>query len=342
MNKNIVHPRCNQGIIPPDMLIHLASATGNSKYLQSLITTQQLCAKSQKKMTYKKALKNAQRIIYDAKNTQRLPGTKVRGETDPATGDKIVNQAFDFHGMMRDFLKVVFGRDSIDGLGMDLIGTVHYGKDYDNAFWNSRQMTYGDGDQVIFATFVLLDVIGHEMFHGVTEHTAGLEYYGQSGALNESLSDCFGVGLRQWVFKLPVDKDSWLVGPGIFMPSIKGRALRDMVNPGTAYNDPKLGKDRQPAHMKDFVNTSSDNGGVHTNSGIPNKAFAEFAIAVGGNSWEKALPVWFATVVTPGRIKSDCDFQAFANATLVSCREKFPEIVDKLVAAWAKVGITAV
>lgn len=333
--------RTTQGIIPPDMLLHLANMTGHSAYLNTLIQTQALWAKGQKKVTFKKALKNAQRIIYDAKNTQRLPGTKVRGEGDAVTGDKIVNDAYDFHGMMRDFLKVVFGRDSIDGLGMDLIGTVHYGQGYNNAFWNSRQMTYGDGDGVIFATFVLLDVIGHEMFHGVTEHTCGLEYYGQPGALNESLSDVFGVGLRQWVFKLSVDKDSWLIGPGIFAKGIKGRALRDMRNPGTAYNDPKIGRDRQPAHMKDFVNTSSDNGGVHTNSGITNKAFAEFAIAVGGFSWEKALPVWFNTACVSGLVKSDTDFQGFANATVTTCRKMFPEIVDKLIKAWDIVGITA-
>lgn len=338
-----MNKRTTQGIIPPDMLLHLANVTGQSAYLSTLLQTQALWAKAQNgSVTYRKALKNAQRIVYDAKNTQRLPGTKVRGENDAKTGDVIVDNAFDFHGMMRDFLKVVFGRDSIDGLGMDLIGTVHYGQGYNNAFWNSRQMTYGDGDGVIFATFVLLDVIGHEMFHGVTEHTCGLEYYGQSGALNESLSDVFGVGLRQWVFKLTVDKDNWLIGPGIFAKGIKGRALRDMANPGTAYNDPKIGKDRQPAHMKDFVNTSSDNGGVHTNSGITNKAFYEFAIAVGGNSWDKALPVWFLTATTKDRISSTCDFQTFANATLVTCREKFPELVDKLVAAWDKVGIKAV
>lgn len=332
--------RTTQGIIPPDLLLHAASATGLKYYLDTLLATQALWTKGQSNKTrYRKATKVAQRLIYDAKNTQRLPGTKARFESDAAVSDNTVNDAFDFHGAMRDFLKIVFGRDSIDGLGMDLIGTVHYGVNYNNAFWNSRQMTYGDGDRIIFALFVLLDVIGHEMFHGVTEHTCALEYYGQSGALNESLSDVFGVGLRQWVKKLTVDKDSWLVGPGIFMPSINGRALRDMLNPGTAYDDKKIGKDRQPAHMKDFVTTSSDNGGVHTNSGIPNKAYATFAVSVGGYAWEKALPIWFQTVTTPDRIKSDCDFQTFANATMVTCREKFPEVADKLIAAWDTVGI---
>lgn len=334
--------RTTQGIIPPDMLLHLAASTGHSDYLNTLVQTQALWAKGVKKMTYKKALKNAERIIFDAKNTQRLPGTKVRGETDPKTGDVIVDNAHDFHGMMRDFLKVVFGRDSIDGMGMDLKGTVHFGKNYNNAFWNSIQMTYGDGDGIIFATFVLLEVIGHEMFHGVIEHTCNLEYYGQPGALNESLADIFGVGLRQWVFKISVDKDSWLVGAGIFAKGVKGRALRDMRNPGTAYNDPRLGRDRQPAHMKDFLVTSADNAGVHTNSGIPNKAFAEFAIAVGGYSWEKALPVYFHAACVSGRVKSDTDFQGFANATVASCRELHPDVVDKLIAAWDMVGIKAV
>src|SRR5690606_24175577 len=152
---------------------------------------------------------------------------------------------------------------------------------------------YGDGDGDIFSTFVILDVVGHEMAHGVTEKTSGLRYYGQSGALNEHFSDVVGVLVRQHLLGLPADKDSWLVGPGLFTDKVNGRALRDMLNPGTAYDDPRLGKDPQPAHMDDLYTGWSDNGGVHLNSGIPNRVFATFALSVGGNAWEAPFDIWY-------------------------------------------------
>ena len=167
------------------------------------------------------------------------------------------------------------------------MASVHYGKDYDNAFFDGRLMVFGDGDDEVFTGFTgSLSIIGHELSHGVISHTADLEYFGQPGALNEHCADVFGALTQQHDAGQNAEDADWLIGAGIFTPDVTGRALRSMIEPGTAYDDDVLGKDPQPAHMDDFVTTDSDNGGVHLNSGIPNRAFALAAIAVGGPAWE--------------------------------------------------------
>ncbi|MBS1991457.1 MAG: M4 family metallopeptidase [Cyanobacteria bacterium SZAS LIN-3] len=334
--------RNTSGFVPNQLLLDIASLNaGNLSAIETIAATQRIAQAAAKgTVRYKIAKGASERQIYTAGNASRLPGTKARFEGDKATSDNVVNDAYEFHGKMRDFLLQVFKRNSIDGAGMNLIGTVHYGKGYNNAFWNGQQMTYGDGDQQIFATFVLIDVIGHEMFHGVTEHTSGLEYSGESGALNESMSDVFGVCLRQWANGHDVTQDSWLVGPGIFTSKVKGAALRSMTAPGTAYNDPRLGKDPQPDHYSKLYTGSSDNGGVHINSGIPNKAFATFAIAVGGKSWDVALPVWFESNCGANRVGPNADFSDFAKKTVDNCTKMFPQHVAALKSAWNGVGVT--
>ena len=157
---------------------------------------------------------------------------------------------------------------------MPLNGYVHFGQDYDNAFWNGQQMVFGDGDDDLFNRFTLsLDVIGHELTHGVTEDEAQLVYYREAGALNESVSDVFGSLVKQRVLNQTADQADWLIGAELLTDAVDGVALRSMAHPGTAYDDAVLGKDPQPAHMDDFVTTFADNGGVHINSGIPNRAF---------------------------------------------------------------------
>ena len=151
---------------------------------------------------------------------------------------------------------------------------MHYGRDYDNAFWNGERMVFGDGDGEVFQGFTgSLDVIAHELAHGVVEDEGELLYRGQSGALNESISDVFGVLAEQHREGQTADQANWLIGEGMFTDAVQGRALRSLAAPGTAYDDDVLGKDPQPAHMRDFVPTREDNGGVHINSGIPNHAF---------------------------------------------------------------------
>ena len=133
------------------------------------------------------------RTIFDAKNRETLPGVRVRGEDDPPSGDASVDEAFDGLGATFDFYWDAYQRNGIDGAGGALLATVHYGKDYDNAFWNGERMVFGDGDDEVFTGFTnSLTVIAHELTHGVTEHEGGLVYQGQSGALNESISDVFG------------------------------------------------------------------------------------------------------------------------------------------------------
>jgi hypothetical protein len=268
----------------------------------------------------------------------------VRSEGQEPSGDPAVDEAYDGLGATWRLWFEVFDRDSLDGRGMPLLATVHYGSGYDNAFWDGTQMVFGDGDGVIFERFTRsLDVIGHELAHGVTEHTAGLIYQGQPGALNESLSDVFGVLVRQYLLGQAVEEADWLVGADLFRPGVRGRALRDMHHPGTAYDDPRLGADPQPAHMDDFVVTTDDHGGVHINSGIPNRAFVLTALALGGHAWEQAGPIWHAAVVGDG-IAADCDFETFAGLTVraaVQLHGTESRHVAAVRSAWEQVGVLA-
>lgn len=335
--------RSHQGIIPPFILNHLSNSfPDDDSYLWTLDETRRLYLKGVKgSIRYRANKGKAEVQIYDCKNSTRLPGTKARFEGDGPIADNVINNAFDFHTAVRNFLKEEFGVDSFDGQGGNLIGSCHYGYRYNNAFFNGRQMAYGDGDGRIFSSFVLLDVIGHEFFHGVTDRHSNLEYYGESGALNEHISDAFGVMLRQWVKNLTVDEDSWLVGPGLFT-NPKNRALRDMLNPGKAYDDPNVGKDPQPDHYDRRYKGSSDNGGVHINSGIPNKAFALFAKAVGGYAWKSAAgKIWFAANCGENRVGSRATIHQFAAKTVEICKADYPAEVEKLVEAWKAVGVKA-
>src|SRR5262245_54891431 len=155
-------------------------------------------------------------------------------------------------------------------------------------------MVFGDGDGTLFNRFTIsIDVIGHELTHGVTGSEANLTYQGQAGALNESISDVFGSLIKQYSLNQTAAAADWLIGAGLLASSVKGVALRSMKAPGTAYNDPTLGKDPQPDNMSKFVHTAEDSGGVHINSGIPNKAFFLVATSLGGHAWEKAGQVWY-------------------------------------------------
>jgi hypothetical protein len=282
-----------------------------------------------------------QRTIYDAKNATTLPGTQVRAEGQAPTGDVAVTEAYDGLGATFDLYWNVYTRNSIDDAGMGLLGTVHYDRDYDNAFWNGSQMVFGDGDGRLFNRFTIsIDVMGHELTHGVTGHEANLTYYGQSGALNESVSDVFGSLVKQYSLGQTADQADWLIGAGLLAAGVHGVALRSMKAPGTAYDDPVLGKDPQPGNMSGYVDTTSDNGGVHTNSGIPNHAFYLLAIALGGHAWEKAGHIWYATLCD-ARLHADADFQAFAELTVTVAQETFGAAERQaVVQAWAGVGIT--
>jgi Zn-dependent metalloprotease len=283
------------------------------------------------------------RMISDAGHKEKLPGRTVRAEGAAATGDKTCDQAYDWLGATFGFYEAAYGRNSIDGAGLKMISTVHYGERYDNAFWNGEQMVYGDGDGTIFTDFTgPLDVTGHELTHGVTQYTANLDYSGQSGALNESVSDVFGSLIKQWHLGQTADQADWLIGQGLLAAGVHGVALRSMKAPGTAYDDPQLGKDPQPADMSGYVHTYEDNGGVHTNSGIPNRAFYLAASAIGGHAWEKAGRVWCETL-TGGSLASAIDFAGFAAATVQTATRLYGANAAETTAvsdAWKGVGVT--
>jgi Zn-dependent metalloprotease len=282
------------------------------------------------------------RAIYDAQHTQNLPGGLVRAEGSAATGDVAVDEAYDGLGHTFDFYWDVYERNSIDAEGMPLDATVHFGQSYNNAFWNSERMVFGDGDGRIFNRFTIsLDVIGHELTHGVTEDEAGLLYSFQSGAMNESLSDVFGSLIKQRINRQTADQADWLIGAGLFTSQVKGVALRSMKAPGTAFDDPVLGKDPQPAHMDAYVNTYADNGGVHINSGIPNHAFYQVAVMLGGYAWEKAGRIWYEAL-RDSRLRPGSNFRAFARLTITNASRLFGDRGAEVKAVrdgWAKVGI---
>ena len=280
------------------------------------------------------------RAVYTANHTSTLPGTSVRTEGQAASADAPVNRCYDDFGATFNLYENVFGRNSIDGIGMKMSGSVHYMTGYNNAFWNGTQMVFGDGDGVYFNDFTSsVDVIGHELTHGVTQFTAGLEYSGQSGALNESISDVFGSMVKQYSLNQTSGDADWLIGAGLFTSKVNGKALRSMKDPGTAYDDPNLGRDPQPNSMVGYVTTTADNGGVHINSGIPNRAFCLFALSLGGHSWDQAGKVWYATL-TDKRLSTTAGFYEFANLTVDNANTLFGAgVANALINAWSTVAI---
>jgi Zn-dependent metalloprotease len=281
------------------------------------------------------------RVVYDAKHRTTLPGTLVRSEGDPPKKDVAVDEAYDGAGATYDLYQKGYKRNSIDGRGLRLDSSVHYAVGYDNAFWNGSQMVYGDGDGKLFNRFTIsVDVIGHELTHGVTEHEANLDYQDQPGALNESISDVFGSLVKQRQLKQKADQADWLIGAGLFTPKVQGVALRSLKAPGTAYDDPVLGKDPQPAHMKDYVNDPEDDGGVHINSGIPNRAFYLVAAAIGGFAWEKAGLIWYTALTK--HLRHDSDFAAAARLTQTAASDLYGKgsAEERAVRdAWKTVGV---
>jgi len=289
-----------------------------------------------------------ERVVYDAQEGTSLPGVRVRGEGDPPSGDAAVDEAYDGAGATYDLYRDAYDRDSIDGGGMRLDSTVHYRKGYDNAFWNGHQMVYGDGDEDLpederlFNRFTIaIDIIGHELTHGVVQYSAALVYENQPGALNESFADVFGSLVKQRALNQTAAEADWLIGGGLFTANVNGQGIRSMAAPGTAYDDPVLGVDPQPAHMDQYKDVDYDNGGVHINSGIPNHAFYVTAREIGGRAWERAGRIWYQTL-TDSRVTSRSDFQSVADVTAAVAADLFGagSLEQQAVrTGWAEVGI---
>jgi Zn-dependent metalloprotease len=278
---------------------------------------------------------SVQRFIHDQKHkADTVAGAVVRSEGQAKVADASVNQAYDGLGATYTYYWEVLGRDSIDDSGMPLHGMVHFGANYNNAFWDGdSHMWFGDGDGKLFKDFTgSFDVIGHELTHGVTQYTCNLAYQGQSGALNESLSDVGGSLVKQYALKQDVNAADWLIGNDIVGPQL-APALRSMSKPGTANQ-----YDKQPADMSHYANTMTDNGGVHTNSGIPNHAFYLAATAIGGNAWEQAGKIWYAAM-NDATLHPNSSFAAFAQATIRAAASFGTDATKAVTHAWQKVQV---
>nr|WP_240339669.1 M4 family metallopeptidase [Halobacillus ihumii] len=261
---------------------------------------------------------------FTANQGQYLPGNYVTdaGNNFFSEQQKAAVDAHYYAGEVFDYYYNKFGRVSYDNQGADIRSTVHYGSNYNNAAWTGNQMIYGDGDGT---TFTYLsgadDVVAHELTHAVTDTTAGLIYENQSGALNESFSDVFGYF---------VDSEDWLMGEDVYTPGRSGDALRSLSNPN-AYN--------QPDHMneyQDLPNTrEGDWGGVHINSGIPNKAAYYTINSLGISQSEQIYYRALTVYLTPSS-----DFSYTKAALEQSAQDLYgAQAANAVTQAWNNVGV---
>ena len=296
---------------------------------QALIASSSMIAFNLAPVTKKPTIK-----LFDCQHGNILPGAPVA--SPQSSSDQTVKRTFKHTTEFAKFLKKFYNRNSLDGQGMDLLSSVHYGQNYNNAFWNGQQMTYGDGDGNIFVDFTRGDdVIGHELTHGLTQFTSQFVYSGESGGLNESMSDVFGSMFRQWQKNQTVTAADWLIGKDIIGPGAAASGftcLRDMAKPGASH-----ALAPQPSHFSQYV----PGMGPHTCSGIPNNAFYRAAIKIGGRSWEKAGKIWYKALA--GYPSSpNLTMKKFADRTRTAASQLYPTqpaiktAVDK---AWNEVGL---
>ena len=283
---------------------------------------------------------------FTADNTENLPGTLLTSTTSSSwdqsasSGPGAAVDAHYYAGMVYDYYKTEHGRKGIDGNDGSLVSVVHFNENYLNALWDGTEMVYGDGDGTnARALSASLDVVGHELTHGVTENTSKLVYQKQAGAINESISDIFGSIIEHYV--KPDEKNNYLLGENVFL---SGKPFRDLAHPG----DPSLDLP-QPAHLSKFLNTTQDNGGVHINSGIPNNAF--YLMTKGGTNdvsnvdvasglgWERSAQLWYKTETQ--YLTSNATFSGLANGTLSAASElKYTQNQKNIIeCAWIAVGV---
>lgn len=272
--------------------------------------------------------------VFNCHNGTALPGTLM--PKSKTSSDATAKRAFVETTAVAKFYKKLFSRNSIDNAGMALLSSIHFSVRYNNAFWNGNQMTYGDGDGNIFIDFTKgNDVIGHELTHGVTQHSLGLSYSDQPGGLNESVSDVFGSMFRQWQANEDVTSTDWLIGKDIMGPGALARGftcLRDLSNPAAAHC-----LSPQPTKFSQY----HDGMDPHESSGIPNFAFYKAAMAIGGKSWKKAGKIWYEALTGSGP-NPNMKMGAFANQTRSLAGSLFPSepaVKAAVDSAWTAVGL---
>jgi len=284
----------------------------------------------------------AQHVVFDAANGKSfhgLPAARYSGQ--PPTGDAAVDEAYDGLMAVSAFLSEVLDRDSITGTDGPLVAVVHYDAAYNNAYWDGQYIVLGDGDQEIFGRFTqCMDVVASEVWPGLPEISV-IPFRGETGALSISIRDVFALLTKQYALGQTVEEADWVVGAGLLMPALGGLGLRSVKAPGTAYDNEQLGKDPQPDHMRDFVHTERDNGGVHINGGIPNRAFYCVAAALGGHAWERAGLIWW-DALTGGEVGEGTLFADWARLTADAAVTRYGDGSEEhraVLAAWEAVGV---
>jgi len=349
------HPTCCS-FVPPHILDSLATRDAEESAepgpsQRTAVVTRQLAAERQRNRLASSALPGLARLtpptagdtdraIYDDQNTWNFDVALVRGEGDSPVASQNVNQAYDHAGAAREYLKGALNRDGADNAGLTVNVNVNFGTQFNNAFWDGVRLTIGNGDGVIFVDFAASpDVVGHELGHGVVQYTANLDYFSQSGALNESYADVLGSLTEQRLRGQNFDSANWLIGDEIMAPGLYGEALRSMAHPGTAYNNPILGQDPQPDHMKNYYAGPADNQGVHINSGIPNRAFYLTCSEIGTDA---AGQIWYAGLqnLWPTAVFTDAAAVLAAQARILARDGAVPRQSTQVVrSAWRSVGV---
>jgi Zn-dependent metalloprotease len=310
--------------LPVDELVYLHAEDGRTLDTHSRIHTAQ------------------NRAVYSANNGTSLPGTLKRGETGAATGDSHVDMNHAHLGTTYQCYFQNFARDSFNNAGAQLKSTVHYDRNYVNAYWNGSQMVYGDGDGVQSDPLgKSLDVTVHELTHAVTSSESDLVYSNEPGALNEGMSDIFSAYCEAWTKNWVTDAAVYMIGDDVWTPATPGDALRYMSNPTRDGSS----KDYYPERYTGF----SDNGGVHWNSGIANLAF--YLLSEGGTH-PRGKTTTVATgigIQKAGKIfyeaNANCMTSSSNFAAAKTCTEQKAEQFygaaekDAVTKAWAAVGV---
>lgn len=287
------------------------------------------------------------RNTYNLNGGTTLPGTLVMSEASAPSSDVSIAKAHEFAGVTYDYYFGIHGRDSYNGAGATIKSSVHYSTNYNNAFWWSQQMTYGDGDGTQFGPFSrALDVVAHELTHAVTEYSANLVYSNESGALNEATSDILGAAAEAWKYGV-IDSRTWKIGEDCYTPATSGDALRYMNNPtadGSSYD-----------YYPERYTGTGDNGGVHLNSGIGN--LAVYLMSAGGThprgkttinvtplsttattSLNMAAKIWYRALTV--YMTSSTNFAGARTATAQAATDLYGATAASTVNnAWAAVGV---
>lgn len=367
--KSLKHGRCCQSIVPDHIFEHIAANHPKHKVRQNAQDHLDHI-REVRKIRHEPRFHNVEEgiskggdpetiLIYDAKHKKALPGTEWKDRTFHHW-DESAKRAHDGLSKTYLFFSNELKRNSIDNKGMQLMATVHYKKGYNNAFWTGSdstkdfkgQMVFGDGDGKIFNDFTIdEDVTAHELGHGVTEYSAGsstgiatgLNYTDdEAGGLNEAFSDMAGSVVKQYTHNQKAHDADWLIGEHLFKVRDGVRGLRDMVNPGTAYDNPKIGKDLQvkdvPA-LQQFIAENGKKVDPHIGSGPANRAFALAAIELEEESWKRAYVVMYNTLPL---LKPDATYLECAEKSIQVAQTLFhddPKVEGAFVKAWTAVGV---